>query len=91
MTEHAIFMRQAIEEARKSKPEDGHPHPKVGVVIVKESVVLATGHRGELAPGEHAEFTALERKLDNASVAGAIVYTTLEPCTTRSHPPKNRH
>jgi pyrimidine deaminase RibD-like protein len=80
------FMELAVEEARKSKPEDDKPHPKVGVVVVKNGDVLATAYRGELGKGDHGEFTALEKKLPDATVAGATVYTTLEPCTTRNHP-----
>jgi len=81
------FARLAIDEARKSVPEgDNRPHPKVGAVVVKNGKVLSAAHRGEV-PGNHAEFTALERNLPDAAVAGATVYTTLEPCTTRN-PPK---
>jgi len=79
------FARLAIEEARKSVPEDGRTHPKVGVVVVKEGRVLASAHRGEF-PQCHAEFIALEKKLADKSLAGATVYTTLEPCTSRNHP-----
>ena len=80
------FARMAIEEARKSVPEnDGRPHPAVGAVVVKNRQVLATAHRGE-AEGNHAEYIALEKRLADAAVAGATVYTTLEPCTTRNHP-----
>src|ERR1035437_558734 len=80
------FARLAIEEARKSVPEaDGKTHPRVGAVVVKNRQVLATAHRGE-AEGNHAEYFALEKKLADAVVAGATVYTTLEPCTTRNHP-----
>ncbi len=80
------FAKFAVEEARKSIAEDGKPHPKVGVVVVKDGAVLSIAHRGE-APGNHAEFTALEKKLPDSVVAGSTVYTTLEPCTTRN-PPK---
>lgn len=80
------FACLAIAEARKSISEqDGRPHPKVGAVVVKNGQVLSSAHRGE-APGNHAEFTALEQKLADDAVAGATVYTTLEPCTTRNHP-----
>jgi pyrimidine deaminase RibD-like protein len=80
------FMELAIQEARKSVSEDDRAHPKVGAVIVKEGTILATCHRGELGNGEHAEYTALEKKLADHVLAGATVYTTLEPCTTRNHP-----
>ena len=79
-------MEIAVEEARKSKPEDDRVHPKVGVVVVKDRTVMATAYRGELGEGDHAEFTALETKLGGEIVAGATVYTTLEPCTSRKHP-----
>lgn len=80
------FASLAIEEARKSVPEDdGKPHPRVGAVVVKHGEVLSSAHRGE-AVGNHAEFIALEKKLPDSAVAGATVYTTLEPCTTRNHP-----
>jgi pyrimidine deaminase RibD-like protein len=79
------FMRLAVDEAKKSVSEDKRPHPLVGVVVVKDDKVLTTAHRGE-HPGEHAEYIALERKLKDVSVAGATVYTTLEPCTVRRQP-----
>ena len=75
----------ALEEAKHSVAEDDRVHPKVGVVIVKDGEILSTAHRGEFLEG-HAEYIALEKKLAEAAVAGATVYTTLEPCTTRSHP-----
>lgn len=79
------FARLAVDEAAKSVPEDRRVHPKVGVVVVKDGRVLATAHRGEI-PQCHAEFIALEKKLADVSLSGATVYTTLEPCTTRTHP-----
>jgi len=81
-----VFARMAIEQARKSISEnDGRPRPKVGAVVVKDGKVLSTAHRGE-QPANHAEYIALEKKLSDEAVAGATVYTTLEPCTTRNHP-----
>lgn len=81
------YMKMAIEEAAKSKAEDNRAHPKVGVVIVSaDGNVMATAHRGEIGFGEHGEYTALEKKLSTQTIAGATVYTTLEPCTSRNHP-----
>lgn len=76
------FAEMAIEEARKSVPEDDRPHPKVGAVVVKDGSVLSKAHRGERR-GSHAEYIALERKLSDDLVAGTTVYTTLEPCVKR--------
>ena len=56
------FMQIAIDEAKKSKSEDSQIHPRVGVVVVVDNKELARAHRGELAPGEHAEYIALEKK-----------------------------
>ena len=80
------FARMVVEEARKSVPEnDGRPRPKVGAVVVKDGQVVCVAHRGEFT-GNHAEYIALEKKARDLPLAGATVYTTLEPCTTRSHP-----
>jgi len=80
------FMEIAIEEARKCQPEDSGPRPRVGAVAVKNGHELAKAYRGEIEPGDHAEFTLLEKKLADISIAGATIYTTLEPCTSRKHP-----
>ena len=79
------FMEMAVAEAMKSVSEDSRPHPKVGVVIVKDGSIQATAFRGE-SPGSHAEYTALEKKSSGIDLSGATLYTTLEPCTTRNHP-----
>lgn len=80
------FMRVAIEQSRQSRPEDTKPHPKVGVVVVKDGKEVAKAHRGEFGIGDHAEYTALEKKGPDDLFSGSTVYTTLEPCTTRNHP-----
>ena len=82
------FSELAVAEARKSVPEDGKPHPYVGVVIVKDGKILATGFRGESGKGDHGEYCAL-KKVNEADVQGATVYTTLEPCSERNPPKKS--
>lgn len=57
----------------------------VGAIVVKNEEIVSTAYRGE-SPQCHAEFIALEKKLQADLIAGATVYTTLEPCTSRKHP-----
>lgn len=80
------YMTMAVEAAAGSVAEDDSVRPMVGAVLVKDGEVLATACRGELGDGDHAEYTLLEKKLAGIDVAGATVYTTLEPCTVRNHP-----
>jgi pyrimidine deaminase RibD-like protein len=79
------FCRLAVDQARQSILEDDGK-PMVGAVVAKDGTVLATAYRGEI-PNNHAEYIALEQKLPDAILAGASVYTTLEPCSRRN-PPK---
>lgn len=82
------FMGLALEEARKSQsePQKKPRPPMVGAVVAHGRDLIAQAHRGEINLGEHAEYTLLEGKCAKHALAGATVYTTLEPCTTRGEP-----
>jgi pyrimidine deaminase RibD-like protein len=80
------YMQLAVQEARRSRHEDDQVHPYVGVVVVRDGQPLASACRGDQTLGDHAEYGALEKKLEKVALAGSTVYTTLEPCTTRNHP-----
>ena len=80
------FMELAVEEAAKSRGEPGKVSPRVAAVIARGRDFIASAYRGENSIGEHAEYIALEGKCESLALAGATVYTTLEPCTNRNDP-----
>jgi len=79
-------MLMAIDVARRCVSEAGKAAPKVGAVVVRDGALLGCAFRGEFNSGEHAEYTLLEKKLAERTLAGATLFTTLEPCTSRNDP-----
>jgi diaminohydroxyphosphoribosylaminopyrimidine deaminase/5-amino-6-(5-phosphoribosylamino)uracil reductase len=74
------FMRAALVEAEKGLGTTT-PNPAVGAVVVLRNRVIARGHHRH-AGGDHAEIDCL-RKLADPVPVEAILYVTLEPCSTR--------
>ncbi len=73
-------MREAISEAVLSDAGEAWPNPRVGAIIVEENQIVARG-RFRKDGGPHAERDALAC-LGREPKADAILYVTLEPCST---------
>jgi pyrimidine deaminase RibD-like protein len=83
------YMQKAIDEAWKSADRNATERdPRVGAVIVNGYREDAA-YRSEKNEGDHAEFSLICKKLQSSELLEhATLYTTLEPCTTRSHDKK---
>ncbi len=75
----AKFMRAALDEAKKARGRTS-PNPAVGAVLVIDDKIVAKGHHRE-AGHSHAEIECL-RDFSAPVPARAILYVTLEPCST---------
>lgn len=85
--DHDALMRLAIAVAERARGSTGD-NPWVGCVIVDaQGDVVARGHTQ--GPGEdHAEIVAMrEAKQRGLMVAGATMYSTLEPCSFHGRTP----
>jgi pyrimidine deaminase RibD-like protein len=82
------WLRQAIELSRQCPPSPSAFC--VGAVLVSDAdEVIATGYSRELDPKDHAEEVALARAADDPRLAGATLYSSLEPCRTRASRPRS--
>lgn len=83
MTQHEIWMEQAIREAEKAFRKDEIP---VGAVIVFENRIIGKGHNqveNLRDPTAHAEILAITSAasyLSSKVLLGCSIYVTLEPC-----------
>ncbi|CDK27945.1 unnamed protein product [Kuraishia capsulata CBS 1993] len=85
LDDHRVFMKQAVEEARKCGPTT--TAFGVGALLVKDGKVISTGYSRELPGNTHAEQCALEKYYAEHGVddvpEGTVLYTTMEPCSER--------
>jgi diaminohydroxyphosphoribosylaminopyrimidine deaminase/5-amino-6-(5-phosphoribosylamino)uracil reductase len=77
--EDETYMRRALELARQGWGLT-HPNPMVGAVIVEDGTIVAEGFHARDG-GPHAERVALAALARNPR-ASAVLYVTLEPCST---------
>ena len=80
---HAVFMREALAQARLAWEAGEVP---VGAVVVLDGEIVGRGFNQPITardPSAHAEIMALRdagRRLGNYRLPGATLYVTLEPC-----------
>src|SRR5216684_2136554 len=78
-----VFMRRALELARRAQEEGEVP---VGAVLVVHETIFGQGWNRPIAaadPTAHAEIQAMRAAataLGNYRLTGATLYVTLEPC-----------
>ena len=83
MSEHELFMREALTLAREA---EAHGEVPVGAVVVLDGEIIGRGFNSPIArsdPTAHAELIALREagaRLGNYRLEAATLYATLEPC-----------
>jgi len=84
----AHWLREAIELSRRCPPSQSAF--SVGAVLVSDAgKVIAAGHSRERDPKDHAEEVALARAAGDPALATATLYSSLEPCLSRSSRPRS--
>ena len=82
------YLRQAIALSRRCTP--CATSYRVGAVIVTRSGDRFTGYTHETSPTHHAEQEAiLKATAAGADLHGASIYSSMEPCSTRSSEPES--
>ena len=83
MDSHDLYMRAALEEARKAFDAGEVP---VGAIVVQDGAMVGRGFNqpiGAVDPTAHAEIVALRtaaQALGNYRLVGSTMYVTIEPC-----------
>lgn len=60
------------------------PNPRVGAVLVRDGEIISAGYHSRYG-GPHAEARVLEKA--GPAARGAVLYVSLEPCSTRGKTP----
>ncbi|HUA31468.1 MAG TPA: deaminase [Streptosporangiaceae bacterium] len=82
------WLREAIELSGLCPPSPSAF--SVGAILVAEDgQVIASGHSRERDPKDHAEEVALDRAAGDPRLAGATLYSSLEPCLSRASRPRS--
>jgi pyrimidine deaminase RibD-like protein len=79
------WMRLVVDLGKQSVSEADPTKPNVGAVVVQEGEVVGSGYRGMTGSGNHAEYGVLQG-IAPELLEGAVVFSTLEPCSNRNHP-----
>ena len=81
---HALFMREALQQARRA--QDAGEVPIGAVVVLSDNTVVGRGWNQPITsvdPTAHAEIVALRSAattVGNYRLTGARLYVTVEPC-----------
>jgi diaminohydroxyphosphoribosylaminopyrimidine deaminase / 5-amino-6-(5-phosphoribosylamino)uracil reductase len=82
------WLREAIELSKRCPPSPAAF--SVGAMLVAaDGQQIATGHSRERDPKDHAEEVALDRAGGDGRLAGATLYSSLEPCVERASRPRS--
>ncbi|OPX07364.1 deaminase [Mycobacterium sp. AT1] len=82
-TEIRGWMRMAVDLGKNTETQGDPRIPRVGAVVVKDGEVIGSGYRGMTNPTHHAEFDVLRAISEPELLKGAVVFSTLEPCSRR--------
>jgi cytosine deaminase len=77
---HDVFLRAAIDEARKGLAEGGLP---IGSVLVRGDKIIGRGHNRRVQHGDpmaHAEIDCLKNAGRQRTYRDTVLYSTLMPC-----------
>ena len=82
MSDHDLYLRAAIDEARLGLSEGGIP---IGSALVLDGEIVGRGHNRRIQRGSpilHGEMDCLENagRLKPAEYARSTIYSTLSPC-----------